>query len=110
MPFQQLSDRRISGQLFNGNRTPSNLSFKEYLEEGLRVTVNTDNPGISRTDFTSELHRAARLTPGGLSLWEILLLIRNSFKASFSGSDARHEMLRQAESEIIEFLKEGTPF
>lgn len=29
--------------------------LKEYLEMGLRVTVNTDNPGISRTDFSREL-------------------------------------------------------
>lgn len=47
--------------------------LKEYLDAGLRVTVNTDNPGISRTDFTNEIHRAARLSPGGLTLWEILL-------------------------------------
>ncbi len=83
--------------------------LKHYLDEGLRVTVNTDNPGISRTDFTRELHRAARLTPGGLSLWEILLLIRNSFRAAFVKSDARHDLLRQAESEIIQRIQEGLP-
>jgi adenosine deaminase len=81
--------------------------LKRYLDEGLRVTVNTDNPGISRTDFTRELHRAARMSPGGLSLWEILLLIRNSFRAAFVGSDMRHELLRQAESEVIEQIREG---
>ncbi len=83
--------------------------LKGYLDEGLRVTVNTDNLGISRTDFTRELHRAARLTPGGLSLWEILLLIRNSFKASFCKSDARHRMLREAESEILAQIQRRLP-
>ena len=83
--------------------------LKKYLDEGLRVTVNTDNPGISRTDFTRELHRAARMTPGGLSLWEILLLIRNSFRAAFVGTDMRNELLRQAELEVIEQIREGLP-
>ena len=50
----------------------ANYPLKNYLEQGLKVTINTDNPGISRTDFTNELHRASRLTPGGLSAWEIL--------------------------------------
>ena len=83
--------------------------LKAYLDAGLRVTVNTDNPGISRTDFTRELHRAARLTPGGLSLWEILLLIRNGFRAAFVGTDMRNELLRRAELEIIEQIREGLP-
>jgi len=83
--------------------------LKKYLDAGLRVTVNTDNPGISRTDFTLELHRAARLTPGGLSLWEILLLIRNSFRAAFTGSEKRHQLIREAEAEIIRIIHEGLP-
>ena len=83
--------------------------LKAYLDAGLRVTVNTDNPGISRTDFTRELHRAARLTPGGLSLWEILLLIRNGFRSAFLGSDERHSLIRDAESEVIERIREGLP-
>lgn len=83
--------------------------LKEYLNAGLRVTVNADNPGISRTDFTRELHRAARLTPEGLSLWEILLLIRNGFRAAFVGSDMRHALLRQAESDVIERIWEKLP-
>lgn len=83
--------------------------LKQYLDAGLWVTVNTDNPGISRTDFTRELHRAARMTLGGLSLWEILLLLRNSFRAAFIGADARHVLLRKAESEVIELIQEGLP-
>ncbi len=85
----------------------STYPLKRYLDNGLRVTVNTDNPGISRTDFTSELHRAARLTPGGLSMWDMLLLVRNGFKASFSPRARRQEMLRDAEADIIRQLQEG---
>jgi len=82
--------------------------LKEYLGQGLRVTVNTDNPGISRTDFTKELHRACRLTPGGLSMWEILSILRNSFKASFAERDLKQQLLKEAEAEIVGLLKKGT--
>jgi adenosine deaminase len=74
---------------FKDNYYSSTMTFevyalKEYLDKGLAVTVNTDNPGISDTNFTKELHRACRLTHEGLSLWEILSIIRNSFKAFFA--------------------------
>lgn len=83
--------------------------LKEYLEKGIKVTVNTDNPGISRTDSTRELHRAARLTPGGLSIWDILRITRNGFKAAFVDRIPRNEMLRKAEQEIIELIQKGVP-
>lgn len=79
--------------------------LKQYLDEGLRVTVNTDNPGISRTSPTNELLQAARMTPGGLSLWEILLLIRNGFKSAFTGKANRQRLLREAEKEIVDILE-----
>ena len=99
---------------FQDNYLPATVRLatyplKGYLEEGLRVTVNTDNLGISRTDFTNELHRGARLTPGGLSIWDMLLLIRNGFKAAFSRRPLRQKMLREAESEIIALIQEGVP-
>ncbi|MBI5592576.1 MAG: hypothetical protein HY881_19080 [Deltaproteobacteria bacterium] len=82
--------------------------LKDYLDRGIRVTVNADNPGISRTDFSRELHRAARLTPGGLSVWEILKIVRNGFKASFAGYATRNRLLREVEAEIIDLIqKEG---
>ena len=75
------------------------------MQHGLKVTVNTDNPGISRTDFTQELHRAARLTPGGLSAWEILQLVRNSFRAAFVSHRISKELILNAEAEILEIFK-----
>lgn len=81
--------------------------LKTYLDQGLRVTVNTDNPGISRTGMTEELHRAGRLTPGGLSCWEVLLLLRNGFKAAFAQSETRQRVLLEAEAQIIGQLREG---
>jgi len=101
---------------FRDNYYPNTTSgrdeypLKKYLDAGLRITVNTDNPGISRTGFTQELHRAARLTPGGLSLWEILILIRNGFKAAFTNREERHRLIREAETEILTILNKGIGF
>jgi len=83
--------------------------LKNYLDRGLKVTVNADNPGISRTDFSRELHRAARLTPGGLSIWDILKIVRNGFKASFAAHATRNRLLREAEAEILDLIQKGIP-
>jgi adenosine deaminase len=48
-----------------------------------------------------------RLTPGGLSLWEIQVLVRNGFKAAFAERNIRHRLIRDAEIEIIQLLQEG---
>jgi len=83
--------------------------LKEYLDQGVKVTVNTDNPGISRTDLTHELHRAARMTPNGLSLWDILKIVRNGFKASFVDRVHRNRMLRDAEKKIVHLIQQSIP-
>ncbi len=79
-----------------------------YLQKGLKVCVNTDNPGISLTDFTRELHRAARLSPDGLSAWEILQLLRNGFTTAFCEREERKTILRKAEQSIMEILQSDT--
>jgi adenosine deaminase len=76
----------------------------DYLSAGLRVTVNTDNPGISRTDPSRELYKAAAMTRGGLTQWEILQLIRNGFQAAFCNRQDRRELLGRAEAELMEWL------
>jgi adenosine deaminase len=80
--------------------------LKEYLDRELRVCVNTDNPGISRTSFTNELHRAARLTPGGLSLWDIFQLIHNGFLLAFYPYAEKKKMIKEAERIIGRLIKE----
>ncbi|MDN5279573.1 MAG: adenosine deaminase [Clostridiales bacterium] len=78
--------------------------LKKYLDMGLKVCVNTDNPGISRTNSSLELHRAARLIAGGLSRWDILQLIKNGFSASFVSYEKGREILLKAEKEILTIL------
>ncbi|GIW92131.1 MAG: hypothetical protein KatS3mg110_0172 [Pirellulaceae bacterium] len=75
-----------------------------YMESGIRTTINTDNPGISRTSLSDEFLRAADITPGGLTRWEVLHLIRNGFRAAFCSYDDRQRLIRQAESELVPIL------
>jgi len=83
--------------------------LKSYLDKGLKVLVNTDNPGISRTDATKELMRAARLTPGGLSQMDILNLLKTGFRASFASYDLRRKLLLSAEKRVLEILQQEDP-
>lgn len=78
----------------------------EYLKRGLKVCVNTDNPGISRTTITDELYRAARMSRDGLSKWDILQLIKNGFKSTFARYELKSKCLREAEQEILRILLE----
>ena len=81
--------------------------LKEYLDKHFRVCVNTDNPGISRTNMTNELHKAARMTAGGLSLWDILQLIYNSFDLAFYPYQKKKELRQNVNKEIRDWLKEN---
>ncbi|SHF33315.1 adenosine deaminase [Desulfacinum infernum DSM 9756] len=120
--LERFRDRRIAVEMcpasncqivgFRDAHLPGTASrpvypLSTYLRKGLRVTVNTDNPGISRTDFSREYQRAGRLSPGGLSLWDLLLLIRNGFKAAFTEAPRRHDLLRKAENRILHVLERG---
>lgn len=80
--------------------------LKTYLDAGLRVTVNTDNPGISRTNPSMELHRAARMSPDGLSLWDVCRIIRNGFKSAFAESKERRRLIREAERRLVTLFQE----
>jgi adenosine deaminase len=78
--------------------------LRTYLDRGLRVTLNTDNPGISRTTLSNEYSKAAAMTLGGLSRWEVLQLVRNGFRAAFCAPATRRERLLDAEQQIVESL------
>jgi adenosine deaminase len=79
-----------------------NYPAKKYLDAGIRVTVNTDNPGISRTDFSKELLKAAQMTEGGLSLWDLLKVVRNGFRSTFATFEDRKKCYLGAEEKVTE--------
>ena len=78
--------------------------LRTFLNCGLRVTINTDDPGISDTDLNHEYQKAAAMTEGGLSRWDTIRLAYNGFSASFSRYVTRREVLNQAEGMVMKMI------
>lgn len=76
----------------------------EYMENGMVVTLNTDNRGISQTTLSEEFLRAGQLTQGGLSRWQVLRLIKNSFKAAFLPKNAKDRLLKEIDEQVFSLL------
>ena len=88
------SNRQIVGY---GRESDETYPLKKYMENGLKVTISTDNQGISRTSMSNEFYEAARLC-GGLSLWDCLVLIRNSLIVSFTDKKTKMKLLQDFEN------------
>jgi adenosine deaminase len=69
----------------------------DYLRRGIRVTINTDNIGISEASLTDNLLLAARLCPG-LTRLNLLQLQRNSLDAAFIDPPTRTALTRRLSS------------
>jgi adenosine deaminase len=72
--------------------------IREYLDRGLRVTLNTDNRLVSSTTMTRELERAVvalRLTPG-----DVRNVLLNGFKSAFLPFREKGMLMRRAVREM----------
>lgn len=78
--------------------------LRQFLNDGLPLTLCTDNPGISGTTLTGEYLAAARMTEGGLSQWECLALMRQAFVHSFLPSGEREQMLKSTDHRVFQLL------
>lgn len=110
--IEKIKERKISIELCPSSNkqildfTTKEYPLKKYLNEGVRVTINTDNIGISRTDFTNEYIVASNLINNTLTFWEVLQLIKNSFVSAFCKIDVRKRLILQAEKEVSEIINE----
>jgi adenosine deaminase len=78
--------------------------LKTYMENDITVTINTDNRGISRTTLSEEYLNAANLTENGLSIMEILYLIRNGFRSCFLPIDEKNRLLGDADKLLFDLI------
>lgn len=85
---------------------PSGYPLKEYMRKGLKITVNTDNAGISRTDLSNEFHMAGRLC-GFISLWDCIVLIRNSIGVAFVDAITKKRLMLDFEREVLNLIDSG---
>lgn len=81
--------------------------LRQYLMENLDVTINTDNPYVSGSTLTEEYLIAADLS-GGLTKWEILRLIKNSFRSAAIPKEQKKLMMNEIDDEIYNLLLEET--
>lgn len=76
------------GDLSDPSNPSDHYPLLDYLRAGARVTVNTDNIGISAASLTDNLLLAARLCPG-LTRLDILQLQRNAIESAFLSATDR---------------------
>lgn len=86
------------------DETGPSYPLKEYLDFGLATTINTDNRGISRTTLSEEYLKAAKMTLGGLSKWEVLRLIKNTFKAAFLPKNEKDVLLKVVDEKVFSLV------
>lgn len=75
--------------------------LRQFLQMGLPLALCTDNPAISRTTLAAEFLAAARMTEGGLSLWESLALMRQAFVHAFLPSAEREALLKRVDAQVF---------
>ena len=68
--------------------------LREYLEQGLLATLNTDNMTVSRTTLAGE-YALLKITPQ-----ERRQLLLNSVEAAFLPSDRKAALRRQIEASL----------
>ena len=81
--------------------------FRYYFDQGLRVTLNTDNTTVSDTTITKELGLAVRtfhLTP-----YQVKRILVNGFKSAFLPYAQKARLLRQVVLEIDTVFMDALP-
>jgi adenosine deaminase len=71
----------------------------DYLRSGIRVTINTDNIGISGASLTDNLLLAGWLCPG-LTRLDLLRCLRHAIETAFVSAPHRAQLIRQFSSAI----------
>lgn len=80
----------------SSHRLAATYPLKRYLDAGVRVTVNTDNIGISAASLSQNLLLAAKLCPG-VTRMDLLRLQQNAVDAAFLPATLRLKLRRQVE-------------
>jgi adenosine deaminase len=78
--------------------------LRAFMQMGLPLTLCTDNPGLSRTTLAGEYLTAARMSEGGLTLWETLALMRQAFVHAFLPSFDREVLLKQVDAQVFALI------
>lgn len=87
-PVSNLQTKAVKG--------PEEYPLREFLDAGLKVSINTDNRTVSGTTLTEELNFIQE--NWGISDEEILLLMKNGAETSFAEETLKDRMLKEIET------------
>ena len=98
--------------LLTNPRIKDEYPFFEFVNKGIKVTINTDNQSVSDCTLSEEFVKAAELFQNNrkntrgywISKWDILRIIRNSFSSSFMDRDEKRDFMRAVEEEIYQAI------
>lgn len=77
----------------------------KFFKMGLNVTLNTDNPVVSHTNMVKECFQASYALGGtGLSVWELLRILRTGFTQSFLTQPERRALLELADQIVFDLF------
>jgi len=88
------SNLQISGVMDSYSEHP----FKRYLDEGIPVTINTDNRLMSQIDVTHELEQM--INAFSLSRDQVKEILLNSANAAFAPEEVRASLRKQVEDAL----------
>ena len=72
--------------------------FKKFYDNGLMVTINTDNRLVSNTNMTNEIYQMANAC--NLSKADISTIVLNSAKAAFVNQNQKDKLLSQFKNDL----------
>ncbi len=81
-----------------------NYPLLQFLDQGLPLTICTDNPGISRTTITGEFLAAARMAGRTIPLWTALAIIKQGFLHAFLPKQKKEEMITRMDERIYRIV------
>jgi len=76
---------------------------RELMEEGLVVTINSDDPAYFGGYMNENFHAVQQ--GRGLSMDELITLSENAFKASFLPQQAKDELLKKLQEYVAVFME-----
>ena len=80
----------ISNLQTRAAKSPDHYPLREFLDAGLKVTLNTDNRTVSRTSITREMEFARKYC--GVTDEELLRLEQNAADLAFADDSVKHEL------------------
>lgn len=81
-------------------KTKMNYPLREYLDQNVKVSVNTDNIGISEASLTDNFLLLTQLCPG-ITRLEVLKLIMNSVEISFAGKTLQNHLIESFNRKVF---------